>query len=151
MRSRVWIYWVPAVLWAGVIWYASSLSIGISSPFQVTGVDKLGHLGEYGVLGVAVAWALTRTRPDLPGWEIVQGAMLAGGFWGWVDEAHQFWVPGRTTDPLDLLADLAGAAAGGWLVTRMIRSQKNTPAAPADPGDPVEERSNETKHEKGSR
>ncbi len=115
---RVWISWVPAVLWAGVIWYASSLSIGAESPFQVTGVDKLGHLGEYGILGAACAWGLLKSRPDMLSWDIVQGAMMMGGVWGWVDEVHQFWVPGRTTDPLDLLADLAGAGAGAWLLTR---------------------------------
>ncbi|MFO7768252.1 MAG: VanZ family protein [bacterium] len=118
MSSRVWIYWVPAVLWAGVIWYGSSLSIGTVSPFRFTGVDKLGHLAEYGVLGLLSAWALMRSRPDMLSQDIVQGAMMIGGTWGWVDEVHQYWVPGRTSDPLDMLADLAGAAAGAWLMTR---------------------------------
>jgi len=125
MPSRVWIYWVPAVLWAAVIWYASSLSLGTASPFQVTGVDKLGHLAEYGVLGLLSGWALMMSRPDLGRWDIVQGAMMLGGAWAWVDEIHQFWVPGRTSDPLDMLADLAGAGVGAWIAERVIGRERD--------------------------
>jgi len=32
--------------------------------------------------------------------------------WGAIDEAHQAWIPGRTMDSGDLVADAAGAVAG---------------------------------------
>ena len=45
------------------------------------------------------------------------------------DEAHQFFVPGRTSDWHDLLADAAGAAAGValiWVIALAARRRKST-------------------------
>ena len=54
------------------------------------------------------------------------GAVLISGLWGWIDEIHQFWVPGRNTDPTDLLADVIGAAVGAWILLRWLRPAEGT-------------------------
>ncbi len=39
----------------------------------------------------------------------ITGAMAV---WGVADEVHQTWIPGRSMERKDVLADVAGAAAG---------------------------------------
>ena len=123
--------WGIVILFAGGIWYGSSLSIGSESPFVFFGIDKLGHAIEFGILGLLVANALL-TLPamgimlqgrELDTGAVWNGAVLISALWGWIDEIHQFWVPGRNTDPTDLLADIAGAAIGAWLLLRWMQPQ----------------------------
>lgn len=87
-------------------------------------MDKLGHAAEFGILGVLAANALLTRRCISAGGnserKIFWLSLLMAGGWGLVDEVHQIWVPGRTTDPLDLVADIAGASIGAWLLMRWI-------------------------------
>lgn len=97
-------------------------------PFRFFGIDKMGHAAEFGILGLLAANALL-SAPGLcnmvPGRESVwQGAVLMAGLWGLIDEIHQFWIPGRNTDPTDLLADVVGAAVGAWILLRWIRPRE---------------------------
>jgi VanZ family protein len=78
---------------------------------------------EFGILGLLGANALL-TRPRLSatkkaGKHIWLPAVLLAAAWGAIDEVHQLYVPGRQSDPLGFLADLAGAAAGAWLLIRL--------------------------------
>jgi VanZ family protein len=116
-------------LWAGAIWFGSNLSIGEESPINFIGLDKLGHAIEFGILGLVAANALLTltgrnqsNRSSSSQRESVwNGAVLIAALWGWLDEIHQFWVPGRNTDPSDLLADVIGAAIGAWVLLRWMR------------------------------
>jgi VanZ family protein len=49
--------------------------------------------------------------------------MLLGSLYGASDEVHQSFVPGRAADPLDWVADSAGAVAG-VLVFNLIHSRR---------------------------
>jgi len=71
-------------------------------------MDKAVHAGLYAVL--AGLWAVTLQKP----WQALQirGLMLAWTLsvaFGALDEIHQGFVPGRSRDPWDLLADATGA------------------------------------------
>lgn len=117
--------WGLFLIWAGAIWYGSTLSLGAESPFRIFGVDKLGHAVEFGLLGVLVANALL-TLPrfsvsDEGENRVLWSAVAIVGVWGLVDEIHQLWVPGRNTDPFDLVADVLGATIGAWMVLRRFR------------------------------
>ena len=49
------------------------------------------------------------------------GAWAAAVAYAISDEVHQWFVPGRQSDPIDVLLDATGAAvglAGWWLLTR---------------------------------
>jgi VanZ family protein len=73
--------------------------------------DKLGHSSLYGVFGVFIVHALTKPR----GLTKISRGLLAVGlaaFYGATDEWHQSFVPGRTAEWADLLADFTGAALG---------------------------------------
>lgn len=70
------------------------------------GADKVAHALAYAVLGALLAWATG--RPGL--------AVALATLYGVSDELHQAFVPGRTPDVLDLVADLLGATAGAAAV-----------------------------------
>lgn len=107
--------WLPVVLWMGVILGLSSIpGLGTSRPL-FPGIDKLVHMSEYSVLGFffAKAWRLHARRV----WILVLSTALFGLLVGSADELYQRRVPGRTSDPLDTLADVLGATMGAlfWL------------------------------------
>jgi VanZ family protein len=99
-----------------LIFFASSLS-NPPTPSDVS--DKSLHLAAYFVLGVLTVRAVLG---GVPGRVTRRGAVLAlliAIGYGAFDEAHQWFVPGRTADVLDLLADSAGVVAAlvvcwGW-------------------------------------
>jgi len=105
--------WLPAVLWAGVIFAGSSVP-GTSIP---GGYSVYGHLGEYFVLG---ALALRAVRREDRGAVMIAIALCA--LYGASDEFHQAFVPFRVPDPVDWLTDVVGAIAGVsaclWLTLR---------------------------------
>jgi VanZ family protein len=63
--------------------------------------DKVWHCLAYGALTLLLWIATDGRRPLL----VVAAVMLLGGF----DELRQAWLPSRSADPLDFLADLAAA------------------------------------------
>jgi VanZ family protein len=96
---------VPAVLWLGVIFAASSVQ-GSNIP---GGWSVQGHLAEYAVLGALVVYALGR-RPV--GTRLALAALVFCALYGLTDEFHQAFVPGRVPDAFDWAMDAIGSAAG---------------------------------------
>ena len=90
------------------IFYVSS----ISEPPIPGGADKPLHWLAYTGLAVVVVRALARGLPRRFGLRIAVAAMLITIGYGMTDEVHQLFVPGRSGDLNDLMADAAGALAG---------------------------------------
>lgn len=109
-------YWGPVCLYAGLIFFGSSVS---NPPESVSSLlekisDKVLHLCEYGVLG---ALAYRACRHGAGAWvarHAVIVAVTGCAFYGLSDEIHQLFVPLRQGDPLDLVADFTGATLGAW-------------------------------------
>lgn len=93
---------IPALLWAGTIYYLSSQPDLPQPPLGFEGIDKLMHAAAYGGLMV---WCLVGDRGRRSG---VWLGVVA--LYGLTDELHQALVPGRSPDVVDWLADVAGAA-----------------------------------------
>ncbi len=74
------------------------------------GADKLAHLGFYGVM--AFLFALWRRSSGASVARAALHALCFAALVGILDEVHQRWIPGRSCDPLDWLADTAGGAGG---------------------------------------
>jgi VanZ family protein len=93
--------------WVAVNVYLSDQSCVPLPP--VAGIDKSLHLIEYAVLAFLLARALfpsLRRHPAFRRWAFV---VLSCSLYGIFDEAHQAFVPNRSCDPLDVVADAAGA------------------------------------------
>jgi VanZ family protein len=74
--------------------------------------DKLVHFTLYAVqawLLYRSVWWAGQARFSLARALAIVGVMAV---WGVADETHQTWIPGRSMEGDDVLADVAGAAAG---------------------------------------
>lgn len=113
--------WGPALLWAALIFAVSHRST-VTLP-AVSNADKVSHAAAYAVLGLTLAYALHPS--GVPRWALWTVAL--GWLYGASDEFHQSFVPGRSPDAADWLADAVGVLIGTfayrrWLVWRGPRS-----------------------------
>ena len=74
--------------------------------------DKGIHFLEYAVLGWLCAAASSRTWPSASAWRTAAFAVFISTLWGLSDEIHQAFVPGRSSEVADVIADLLGSMAG---------------------------------------
>ena len=80
--------------------------------------DKSGHSIGYALLAVLLLRAFARGRLRDVTWLRMVIAIVVATLYGVSDEFHQVFVPGRSADRYDVLADCIGAAVGvavGWL------------------------------------
>lgn len=122
---RSWL--VIAVLYVGLIFFLSSRPYLHPPGPEFAMKDKVAHLMEYGVLGAllcrAVGRALSRDRLVAVLAMLAIVATLAA-----CDEVFQSYIPGRSTDVRDWLADLSGAAIGASICA--WRSRRRTGDGP---------------------
>lgn len=99
----------------GIIFYSSSLSADKLPSLNIPNIDKLFHFIEYFVLGFLLvrAFFYSSTKPNYI--YIFIASILIGSLYGVSDEFHQRFVPGRTCDIFDLLADVISSAMGAGL------------------------------------
>ena len=89
--------------------------------------DKVVHFAVYGLLATLVCRC--RFRAD---WRAAVLGLLAASAFGATDEWHQSFVPGRSCDVMDWLADTGGAALAvtlyaGWSAYRALLERSLPP------------------------
>lgn len=114
MDARRWL--VPAAVLIG-IFVATSLP---SPPPMPNQSDKVVHFVAYGALGAAVAWAR-----GARGWVGALPWICVLSVLGGVDEWHQSFIPSRSMDVRDWLADTVGAAGGFSLATALLQRRES--------------------------
>jgi len=101
--------WAPVIAYMVVIFFESSMS---DAPLPPNVPDKSAHMAGYLLMGVL---AVRAVHGGLPARVTAQGAMIAmlitTGY-GAFDEFHQSFVPGRSADLFDLVADTTGGLIG---------------------------------------
>jgi hypothetical protein len=118
--------WIPPIAWAAVILTLTSIPAPDFAPvgaFAFPGADKLVHAGMYGVLGALLARAVGAATPPRTLGRLLLGVLL----FAIVDEWHQRFIPGRSADALDVVADVAGAAVGFAAAARLLRRGLSQP------------------------
>jgi VanZ family protein/UDP-2,3-diacylglucosamine pyrophosphatase LpxH len=110
MRMR-WLWTLPLAVAATIAWLSaqSHYPVGVQLPPPL---DKVAHLGVFGVLAWALDLALQGNRPDLPLYRRHLLVFLAVSLYGATDEWHQVFVPGRSCEFGDWVADALGGALG---------------------------------------
>lgn len=94
------------------------------------GQDKLMHAVLYAVLA-ALVWAGLRRAKRAYGPRVLFWVpILFAALYGVSDEIHQRFVPGRSFDVLDMVADAAGALAMQVLVLLLQRRCKKVRTSP---------------------
>jgi VanZ family protein len=109
--------WAPVVAYMALIFLISSIANPIALPEGPT--DKGAHALLYAGLGVLVVRALAGDwrRPITISGALI--AVLICTVYGMTDEFHQYFVPPRKADVLDVAADAAGAVVA-VIVMRVI-------------------------------
>ena len=97
--------WLPFVCWALLVVVLTS----IPNPDvpAIPGGDKAAHAMMYGILAALAAYALHGVRRSTLANVLV---LLGIATFAALDEWHQAFIPGRSADVADWMADVAGAA-----------------------------------------
>jgi VanZ family protein len=122
--------WIPVALYAVAIFLASSIEHPGTLPGHTP--DYVAHAMLYAGFAAVILRALSGARwlgvTPRSAAAAVAGAVL----YGLTDEIHQLFVPGRSFQATDLLADLVGAALGVGAVLALARAVQIR--RPADTG-----------------
>ncbi|MBI5125586.1 MAG: VanZ family protein [Planctomycetes bacterium] len=115
--APIWLRWIPATTYAGLIFVASSLPQPI--PYiPIPQIDKPIHTVEYAILCLLICWAQSAGRPGEPVRpikKVILFSIIASSLYGVSDEVHQYFVPGRNSDVVDWAFDTVGASLAGLL------------------------------------
>jgi VanZ family protein len=107
-------FWILAAVWAVTIFGLSSIP-GRSLPdVAALKYDKVIHATVYAILG-GLFFAALRRSSSLSTARVVAVAALCALAYGLTDEFHQIFVPGRSAELYDALADGIGGSLGATL------------------------------------
>ena len=141
-------YWLPVLIWLGVMYFGSSnlmsaehtsrhigpfllwLNPGMSPEaiwITLVVVRKCAHVSEYAVLALLLWRALRSVPARRTKTLIVFGTvMLCCALFAASDEFHQAFVKSRTPSVRDVLLDVTGALLGLLIGARFARSHPKT-------------------------
>lgn len=113
--------WGPVWLWCvGIFLLSHQVSFFSLFPRRLffLHMDKFFHFGVYAVLALLSARAVGRRSPGLSPGARMLAAVLVASAYGLTDECHQAFVPGRSPELLDFLADTLGGLVGAAAFVR---------------------------------
>lgn len=119
--GRSLVRWLPALLWMGLIFYLSAQPDLPHHPEDIVDlvIKKAGHMAEYGILAGLVWWAWPRS--DERGRQrVFSSTFILSGLYAISDEVHQFFVPGRNGQLLDVGFDLLGAVLALLFISNLV-------------------------------
>ena len=120
--------WVPAAAWCAVIYYISSRPASVLPSGFFPHMDKFAHAVEFGVLATlscrAAYWPLSRSEIGRDSLKIPAAVLLFCMIFAALDEFHQIYVPGRSADWKDWVADVSGAFLAVLLIRFLSRNTR---------------------------
>lgn len=117
LRSSFLRYWIPLYLYAGIIFYFSS----ISKPLPETNIpffDKALHICEYIVFGFLASRAFKNSPRKVFFENFKSLAILVSILYGISDEFHQLFISERQFSVFDIIADAIGGIMGVYIYNR---------------------------------
>ena len=119
-KKRIFIFnWLPLLFYCALIFIQSSQPVPEHVP-DFFFIDKVLHFSGYGLLGILFFRAyLTmpiKNKPRL----LIFFSMASATLYGISDEIHQHFVPTRTADMWDVLADTLGSIFGVWIIHQFL-------------------------------
>lgn len=113
-------YWLLTLAQASLIFYLSSLqSVGLPMFWQS---DKVFHAIAYFALAFFLSLALSRYKLSAKTIFII--VLIVCPLYGMSDEFHQSFVPTRSVELLDFMADTTGSFFGAMIFTKFFFKRK---------------------------
>lgn len=104
---RFW-YSLPAVLIAITIFWLSNTTHPEFPRIGIEWEDKIAHTLAYFIFGISlIMFLLSNTKSENRN-KIAIFTIIIGAFYGFSDELHQYFIPGRDAEFLDWVADVVG-------------------------------------------
>ena len=105
------IYWLPVVFYCTVIFIQSAYP-SMAQLHDVPFGDKYLHIAGYALLGILFFRAFRSLHVGNRLFVVSLLSIFASTAYGISDEIHQYFVPCRTADVMDVLADMVGSCIG---------------------------------------
>lgn len=112
---RILAYWSILILYAGMIFVFSSMSLTVNLS-HLPQMDKLIHALEFGLFSIFLYRAIQVSFLKTPVIYLVLITACASILYGAIDEYHQIFTPLRKADLFDLLADALGVLIAQGIV-----------------------------------
>ena len=107
------LYQSPVIFWAIVLFIFSSIHHPPQVKLFISFDDKFKHVVVYCIFGFFIARAFyNQMRYSSLKRNLFLFTLLLGTLYGISDEFHQYFVPGRSSDILDVVADSIGTTIG---------------------------------------
>ena len=113
-KEKILNFWFPVIIYSGIIYFVSAMP-NLKAPGDQLNLDKVIHFGEYMPLGFLISRALNKTNQGLSSKSLLMVTLILTIFHAMGDEFHQSFVPGRSSDWHDALADSIGGMVGGGI------------------------------------
>jgi VanZ family protein len=122
-KRKVWLVYIPLIIYWVFLFIATSLPVERLPSIGFT--DKINHLIAYFILAVLLNLTLIYQRKSQLLFEKAPIATIVIClFYGALDEVHQLFVPGRSAESLDWVADALGTTAAVLLIYFLINRFK---------------------------
>lgn len=123
--KQIAVSWGPVIAYCAIIFIQSSHPSPDNFP-RVPHLDKIAHVGMYAILSVLCFRALMQSLAGCRQLRIALLSVLMATLYGASDELHQYFIPYRQADTLDLVADAVGAVLGVliWWAVIAVRTGK---------------------------
>lgn len=118
--SKIFFFWVPVILWAGIIFLFSSYPTAPTSEiyWQDFIVKKLAHVIEYGIFAGLLYRAFKKEGVGRRNAALV--SILLALLYGSTDEFHQSFTPGREPRARDVIFDTIGAILSIYTIWNLL-------------------------------
>ena len=118
--------WRPPLLWAAFILVVTSIPGADLPRVDFHASDKLVHATMYGIF----AWLASRSllRTGRPMRFVIMLVVVGIAAFGALDEWHQQFIPGRSMELFDWMADTSGAIIGAFTAVMALRVREGKEA-----------------------
>lgn len=125
-ERKVLLVYTPLILYWIVLLFATSVP---DNAIPTTGVsDKILHFMAYFVLGVLLNLTLAfQNKYKLLQNKSVIATLILGSMYGIFDEVHQYFIPGRSMELFDLMADFSGLVLATVFVILLMKYNNFVP------------------------
>ena len=112
--KNIILYWLPVLIYCVLIFLQSAYPFPEDVP-DIPYFDKFLHFAAYALLGALflrayrTLWIKDNTHL------LIILAILSSSIYGASDEIHQYYVPFRDADLMDVFSDMLGSLFGVWI------------------------------------